>query len=760
MGAKFAVTGGREGWIRTLLTALGVGLAVALLLFTTAVPAAKEALSERESNRSTYLSTDKAAEDTLLVADTHSTYKGENVFGRMVRAEGSRPVLPPGLARLPGPGEMVVSPALAALLDSPEGKRLLEPRLPYKRVATIAEPGLRGPAELAYYAGSDVMKAGDGFVVRIAGFGNPEPQEPWDPVLLLLILITCVVLLLPVAVFIAAAVRFGGERRDRRLAALRLVGADAATVRRIAAGEALSGAVFGVLVGAVLFAVGREFVAAFPISETRMYPVDIAVSPALALLVVFAVPVASVAVTLFAMRGVVIEPLGVVRTSKPPRRRLWWRLAMPLAGLALLYPMMGQSKREQFNQWQVSGGVVLLLVGVTALLPWLVEVAVNRLGAGSVSWQLAVRRLQLASGVAVRPVNGIAVAVAGAIALHALFTGIESSYATDTGIDTDRAQLQVLTPSQVEPSRMPGITAQIASTEGVRKAISLGSAGVGEKARNPESYRSVTVGDCASLREVAVLDTCAEGEAFLLPDAEQPQEVSKPGREVVIDPSSDAGVRGAEIVWTVPMDIKTVASRPDPTGFTRAGLIATPGALPAEVLDILRYSTFVTIDPSVADAEEHVRNTVARAHPLMMPMSLKAVQVNGRFAAVKKGLLIGSAAVLLLIGASLFVAQVEQLRERRKLLAALVAFGTRRRTLSLSVLWQTAVPIVLGLVLACGAGLALGAVLLQMVSRPVHFDWTSVAVMTGVGGAVVLLVTALSLPPLWRMTRPEGIRTE
>jgi hypothetical protein len=32
--------------------------------------------------------------------------------------------------------------------------------------------------------------------------------------------------------------------------------------------------------------------------------------------------------------------------------------------------------------------------------------------------------------------------------------------------------------------------------------------------------------------------------------------------------------------------------------------------------------------------------------------------------------------------------------------------------------------------------------------------------MTGIGATVVLLVTLLSLPPLVRLMRPEGLRTE
>jgi len=103
---------------------------------------------------------------------------------------------------------------------------------------------------------------------------------------------------------------------------------------------------------------------------------------------------------------------------------------------------------------------------------------------------------------------------------------------------------------------------------------------------------------------------------------------------------------------------------------------------------------------------------------------------------------------------------LEQLRERRRLLAALVAFGTRRRTLGASLLWQTAIPMLLGLGLAVLTGGLLGAVLLRLVQQPVRLDWGAVATMTGLSAGVVLLVTALSLPLLWRLLRPGGLRTE
>ncbi|SCG47121.1 FtsX-like permease family protein [Micromonospora echinaurantiaca] len=115
---------------------------------------------------------------------------------------------------------------------------------------------------------------------------------------------------------------------------------------------------------------------------------------------------------------------------------------------------------------------------------------------------------------------------------------------------------------------------------------------------------------------------------------------------------------------------------------------------------------------------------------------------------------------LLLIAASMLVGILEQLRERRRLLAMLVAVGTRPGTLSWSVLWQTAVPVLIGLALAVVFGLGLGVVLLRMVQAPVVIAWPVVGLSTALGAAVVLLVTGLSLPVLRRLTRPDGIRTE
>jgi ABC-type antimicrobial peptide transport system permease subunit len=102
----------------------------------------------------------------------------------------------------------------------------------------------------------------------------------------------------------------------------------------------------------------------------------------------------------------------------------------------------------------------------------------------------------------------------------------------------------------------------------------------------------------------------------------------------------------------------------------------------------------------------------------------------------------------------------EQLRERRRVLAALIAVGIRRRTLTGSIFYQVAVPVILGMLLAVTVGSALAAALMLAVGTTPRVDWVGIGVTTSIATLVVLLTTAAGLPTLWRLTRPANLRSE
>ncbi|MEV6163319.1 FtsX-like permease family protein [Streptomyces sp. NPDC052052] len=771
LGIRFAVAGGREGWIRTLLTAVGVGLGVALLLTAASVPHLLDQRSAREQARTETKiseSPDASAEksDTsVLRIDAETEYRGRVIGGYLMRADGSHPAVPPGVAHFPGAGEMVVSPALKELLGSSEGS-LLRERLPYRITGTVADEGLISPNELLFYVGSDTLTPANGGH-RIAGYGDFGPGKEMPPILIVLIIMICVVLLVPVAIFIATAVRLGGDRRDRRLAALRLVGTDIGTTRRIAAGEAFFGAVLGLLTGLVLFLLGRRFVGSVVVWDVSAFPSDLVPDPLLATLIAVAVPVAAVLVTLIALRSVVIEPLGVVRNSGSRRRRLWWRLLLPVAGLVVLALTGKVDEFTPVNPYPIAAGAVLVLVGLALLLPWLVEACVNRLHGGPVPWQLATRRLQLSSGAASRAVSGITVAVAGAVALQMLFAAMGDEFNRMTGQDPKRAQFytfsenvtgEAATRTIKEFRAVKGVEAVIGTVESY--AVKPGTYGEDEV----QPTTSLTIGDCPTLREIARIGSCEEGDVFVVhpQDKEMADWTDKAARkgkvlELNYAMGSEPGEKSK--LWTLPADTPTVSSRPDPMGEEHWGVMATAGAIDPATLPHAQTKAQIRVDESVEDVGEYVRNAAARIDPGMRVATLTSVARDSQYASVQTGLRVGATATLLLIAAAMLVAQLEQLRERRRLLSVLVAFGTRRTTLGWSVLWQTAVPVVIGLTVAVAGGLGLGAVLVWMIDKKVT-EWWSFVPLMGAGAALILLVTLVSLPPLWRMMRPDGLRTE
>ncbi|MGW2629619.1 FtsX-like permease family protein [Streptomyces chattanoogensis] len=585
----------------------------------------------------------------------------------------------------------------------------------------------------------------------------------------LLVIMTCVALMMPVMVFIGTSLRFGNERREQRLAALRLVGADVRTTRRIASGEALFGSLLGLAGGAVLFLGGRQFASPITLWDVNVFPSDVTPGPLAAAAIAVLVPAAAVLVTLIAQRGITVEPLGIVRNRPVLRRRVLWRLAMPALGAVLMLPAAGAPWTDTgLNTLRLAVGSMLLLFGVTALLPWLVDAVVGRLRGGPVPWQLAVRRLQLSSGTATRAVGGITVAVAGAIAVHMLMTGMQTGYAQAYARSGKLPQVGYWSESDDWPRAQRALGA-LRATPGVTDARGVIDASAGRLPRHdassgyePSGHVSVAVGSCAELRRLAQLPSCRDGDLFITHARDKSL---APGTTVDLAPPTGEGAPPPPSPWKIPGTARTARALPPaqttgPFVETAYDLLATPAALAPSRLQHPFLELRVDFDRGTPDALEHLRNTAARIDPTLREYSHLDNPHDQQLSSVRSGIFIGSAITLLLIGAGLIISTVEQLHERRRLLSVLDAFGTRRTTLSWSVLWGTAIPVVLGLGLALGCGLALGALLLTLIDSAVVVDWPVVAGMTGIGAGVILFVTALSLPPLWRMMRPDGLRTE
>ncbi|KGM10090.1 ABC transporter permease [Cellulomonas bogoriensis] len=753
IGMRMAVGGASAGWVRLLLIATGVGLGVMMLLLVASIPTATGERQARADARSVTATVEEPGQGAVLTEVIRSGFRDQGIEGRLLQPEGPVAPLPPGVDRSLAPGEIVVSPALRDLMSSVDGQAL-RGRWGDRVVGTIGPEGLTGPRELTFYLGTDQLDATT--ATRVEAFGGPGQDSPGgDPTMVLLGLVGLAVFLVPVMSFIATAVRFGGEARDRRLAAVRLAGADPATARRMAAGETLVSALAGLVVGGVLFLVARPIAAALMPPVLGFYPQDLRPAPVLVLMVGVLIPVASVLVTMSALRRVVVEPLGVVRRATVTRRRLWWRLLLPVVGLGLLHPVVGGVHDSPEEQAMVVLGVVALLVGVPLMLPWVVEAVVHRLGGGGVAWELAVRRLQLESGAAVRAVSAIVVSVAGLVAVQGVVSGVVADAEQMQGERSASFQAQVLGGGAggADAVWLQGLTA----VPGVRDVATSTST----VAHEPATGQTVGVwsGTCAVLEDVLGPTGCADGDVVVV----APEGVAGPeaGTELVLgEPGSGAST------WAVPSQVRTALPPDDPYGMAPADepadawLFLTPAAL-ADGVELRGYtSVLVALDRGVPDAVDHLRTAVAQTYPRAYVSDRAQESLMGGLGVIQQVLRVGTAVLLTMVGASLLVNVVEQLRERRRLLAVLAAFGVRRRTLGLSVLWQVALPVVLGLTIAVGVGVGLGAALQAATRTPLVVDWGGTAVTAGAAAAVVLLTTAASLPLLYRLSRAEGLRAE
>jgi predicted lysophospholipase L1 biosynthesis ABC-type transport system permease subunit len=639
--------------LRSILTGGGVALGVIVLALAASVPHAYSARKARE-HASTPAFTDGAGRLHMLGGST--AFRGITIGENAVQVTGTRadgPVpVPPGVTRMPGPGEMIVSPEVLRLLRGPGGAELRR-RLDARVVGTVGNAGLSEPNDAVIYRGSSQLTSRGAPTVK--RFGSRGSAGPTPVIITLLVIMIVVALLLPVSVFVATAARFGGEERDRRLAAMRLVGADRITTARVAAGESLFGAVVGLLLGAAGFLAVRVPVAHINVAGIDLFPSDLHPSLPFAVLVALLVPLSAVAATLISIRRVAIEPLGVTRRGAETHRRLVWRLVAPALGFVVLAPLIGSSGRlgDAGGQAEATAGVVLVLVGVTALLPWVVEAVVRRAPDGPLPWLLAIRRLRSDEGTTGRVVGAIGLAVAGAIALSILFTAAQS----DVSIRVTPLEKRIF-------------------------AVSMGA-----------STRA------AAHRQIAAL---------------------RADPEVVHLAATTDHLRRATIV---------------------------------EARIVLRSDDART----VADLRDRVAalDPLAEVEPL-----IGGGQAAHTLSDLRRVLFAGALIVLVMIGASLLVAAGEGLRERRRALAVLAAFGTRRSTVAWSMFWQAAVPVASGLLLAVALGIGLGAMLSEVVSLSPQLDWGAIGLMLAAGVGVIAAVTALTLPTVARMMRPDALRVE
>ncbi|MFC4590903.1 ABC transporter permease [Sphaerisporangium corydalis] len=411
--------GGRRGLLGSSLTVAAVAVSTTLLIFAVAVNFAFAGRAGREAWRSPVPAGGTARAIEAVQADL--------VRGRLVTVvhvavlvPGIAP--PPGLTRLPGPGEVAMSPALAAIANLPE----LVGRFPRTVAGTVGDAGLIHPGELVAVVGhapADPVMSGRGTAghrpgapaTRVAGFeGATTPDAGAYSALAA---VASVFMVVPLLVFGGAAARLTVARRDRRLASLRLVGATPGQVVVMTVAEAVITAFGGAVLGLVLYAAASPPLTRVEIAGGPWFVADLwpGVLPLAAVLL--AVPLLVGVSAVAGLRRIVVSPLGVAKRETPPAMR-FVRVTGLLVALALV-PTLGFGARV---------GVVVAVLGLAFLSlnlvgPWVVALVgrVTVRAARGPASLLAGRRLVDDPRSAWRTVSGVALTgfVAGFVGLLA-----------------------------------------------------------------------------------------------------------------------------------------------------------------------------------------------------------------------------------------------------------------------------------------------------------------------------------------------------
>jgi hypothetical protein len=763
LGLRLTIAGGREAITRLALIAIAVMIGVGLLLATLAGLNAVNNQNARYAWLETGYTGSKAAPATGPTASDPlwwrlrgDYYQGKQIGRVDLAATGPSSPIPPGIAKLPGPGQFYASPALTKLLhDTPAAQ--LGDRYPGIQVGTIGPAALPAPNSLIIVIGRSVAELShQNGVQQVTSISTTSPSSCTGDGcaigvgtnhngLVLILSVVAAALLFPVLIFIGGATRLSATRREQRFAAMRLVGATPRQISVISTVESAVAAVIGVATGFGLFYALRPALATIPFTGESFFTSDLSLGLVEILLVAFGIPIAAAVAARLALRRVNISPLGVTRqvTPRPPGA---WRVIPLLAGAAELGYFayihdIGAYSHTNTNLEAVAYliGVLLVMAGLVIAGPWLIMLGSRLMArrANRPGTLIAARRLADNPKAGFRAISGLVLALfVGTCAIGIITTltaydgGTAGATANSTGTLVDSFPIS---PGPTGPTS--GITTIPAAT--MTKLTSIpGVTGVAVirdmqiPIPNPTPGTRLgpveTVVSCAHLAGIPALGHCPPG-----------------ADTVTIMPDFGGGLAGsspmADTTWPA-ADVSSVELQRLPIDRIVVGTHGSVAAVEQArtVLDLTlatpyppqTMSEFQADNSKLLDSYRQLANVVILTSLPIAGCAL-AVSIAGGLAERKRPF-----SLLRLTGAPL---------------------GVLRRVVSL----ESATPLLITAVVSIGAGLLSAQLFLRAQLRetlqPPGLEYYLIVVA---GLVAALAIIASTLPLLNRITGPEVARNE
>jgi len=723
LGVRLALAGGRESVARMVLMTIGVAVGMVLLLLSlTGLPARQSHIDRLAWHRTTAQSPPTAEDGAWWLAVT-DRYAGTDVIRVNVAALGPRPPVPPGVERLPGPGEVVVSPALAELLRSVPDDQLRD-RFPGRIVGTIGDEGLLGPSELVGIVGrtpEEMEIAHGAYEIR----GVERPGERLDLYELVGILHGIIAMLVigPVMVFVWVATRIGGMRREQRFAAIRLAGASRLQTAALATVETGGATTVGIVLGWLGYQAARPIVASRLTfgHSAHIFTQDLVAPTWQVVASMSAVLVLAVSTTLVALRPAQITPLGVHQRvpRRPPGLLRLAPLAIGILGL-WVSSMAGQDETNPITSFLISlvglFSPVALLMGIAlsgSLVCLWISRGLARLSGGAATVIVA-RRIAVDPYSTFRAVSGAAVAM---------------FVATMLGMLT--ANDRIVSPTAVEGRSV--------LDQGV---VAVHVQGAPEETLAPLLRNDgVVIARLGTGRRIVV--ACAE--LIRVTNLECPLPASLGDGDDIND-----RLKSEQLFALPTFDATSADNIFRPTGFVEPGPDAA--RMPIQTL-------FVPTDGTPA-GQERIRTLAAATVPvsrsktsqdLPPPLLLGAPAVD---AVLPYAMVF----VMLVAAASLTLSVINGIMERRRPFALLRASGVRLGQLRRFVLLETGIP----LVVTVFGGVGLAMLLTRVMLPPELWAMPEPTFFIGLAASTLLAfaVSLIALPLMNFATRHDSIRFE
>ncbi|GAA3926466.1 ABC transporter permease [Actinomadura viridis] len=748
-GLRLALRGGREAAVRLLVTGAAVALGVGLLLLTLAAVNGVNAQNARYAWFNSGVPGATApgvapSPDPAWATQGTDLYKDERIIRVDVAATGPRAPVPPGIPRLPGPGEYYASPALGALLRSVPGPELGD-RYPGRRAGTIGAAALPSPDSLIIIVGRTPGElAGAPGAAKITTIATESPgscsacRVGIPPAGVTLVLsVTSAALLFPVLIFIGTATRMAAARREQRFAAMRLVGATPRQISVVSAVESTVAAGAGTAAGFALFLLFRVPLAAVPFTGARFHPGDLSLDLTDVLLVAVGVPLGSAIAARLALRRVRISPLGVTRrvTPRPPRA---YRLIPLVAGVAELAYFVGRRPDTTAGQAQAYlTGILLMMAGLVIAGPWLTMAGARLMArrTGRPAALIAGRRLADDPKAGFRAISGLVLALFVSSTAVGVMTTMVAERGVPRGTAVARSTL-VADYSQGHTSRgaprasvgVPDtVLARLRAIPGVQRVTRIHTNPLGTTLSFGGPERDLGgLASCRELEGVPDFGRCAPGADVVT----VPQRHVLDAMDGSFDDTWPAAAMSAERLRDVPVQTLVVGTNGSKATIER---VRTALAL-----------TFPHQKAPVTAAEHRANSEDARLLTAYQRLAAVVVLVS-----------------LCVAGCGLAVSVIGGLHDRKRPFGLLRLTGVRLGTLRRVVLLESAVPLLIVAVVAIGSGfLAAQLFLRSQMDYALRAPGAEYYVTVLIGLAVSLGVIAATFPLLAKITGPGAARNE